>query len=320
MSAGSGGQSCRHCGGELRRSAIPDLWHCRHCDTGHLEDPGEAEALLPSSRLARPQLLRRLGRHLRERGLDGHSIGSLERVWLPFWQIEGTLAGWQRYVVPVTRGSDPEEATRSSREEREVEEVVTRPLTASVPACDLRGYGILGIAGRVDRLSLRPFRPSLMERESVMAVTVSRRTAERRIRLRHETTVRPSGASSIVQHFRLMRPRRRLIYLPVWRVDLTVHGVAADAIVDGVDGRLLRARLPLRQPGHAARWWAVGAGSAWLGGLHPVLGGAAYAFWLLRRLAAEPVGGGWQGLGRWMSGELGGTGPRLEVVETGEDC
>lgn len=316
---GSRAESCRHCGGTLRATAFADLFHCDYCDTAHLEDPGDARAFVPRERLGRHRLLRRLSDQLRELGADGHAVTRLERVWLPFWQIEATLAGWQRFLPAEERSRNETTGASGARSVQHVDEVVTRRVLASLPACDLRGWGVLGIADVVERIPLRPMRESLFERDTVLSVGVSRRAADRRVLLSKQTALRPRGSRSVRQHFRLMRPARALIYYPVWRVVLTLHGVPADAVVDGIHGKLLRARLPLAAHVRGWSWWGATAAIAWIGGVSPAMGALASGAWFVRRLGAHPVGvqpAEWMG---WFSDELMGERPGAFFVFGGEE-
>jgi hypothetical protein len=314
------GAACRHCGGQLRPTAHADLYECAYCDTAHLDDPGEAQAFVPSERLGRFRVLQQLGRQLRELGVDGHAVTSTQRVWLPFWQVEATLAGWQRYQPRSITATKPGSAAPLPQGAEPLEEVVARRVTASLPACDLRGWGLLGVADVVGRVRLRPMRSTLFERETVMSVSMSRRASDRRVLQRKQTTVRPAGAHVLAQHFQLMRPDRSLIYYPVWKLLFTVHGTASDAIVDGVSGRLLRGRIPRTVQSRSAAWWGATAASAWFGGLHPAFGALSILAWAVHRVGSRPLPMSPHDWGSWLSSELADAGDGVHRIIGGEEA
>ncbi len=307
---------CRHCGGQLRATADRDLYRCAYCNTLHLDDPAEVQAFIPAERLGRVQLARALGQELRSRGIRGHAIVRIERIWLPFWEVEATLAGWQSYESAST-GIHASESL--SEEPTAVEEILTRKVRVSLPACDLRGWGLLGIADVVDRVEHRPMRAILFDREKVLSVSVSRRASDRRILQRQGVAVRPPGARKLRQHFRLLRPDRSLFYYPVWKTVFTVNGLPCEAVVDGVRGRLLRAMLPHREGPQLWSWWGSTAVSARIAGLSPGFGVLGLMAWLLHRAGSAPVGRSPRHWAKWSSNELRGSRGTLRLVLEGEE-
>jgi hypothetical protein len=102
----------------------------------------------------------------------------------------------------------------------------------------------------------------------------------------------------------LVRPRLRLIYYPIWRLEYRVSGVAHEAVVDGVRGRLLRGTASTRARANAGAWLAIAAGGGWLSGTSPVLAAAAWAGWLLHRGSRDAVRGGWRDWAGWLGRQL----------------
>ena len=312
LTHGTRGLACTRCGGALLPGSDPEQLRCRYCDTDHLlRADDDVSAVAPAGRISGRRAHRALMEALREGGSPSASVRERDLVWLPFWQVEAKLVGWQVYqelreAGRALRGPDGEEiAPATPRERRRVEELVARDLDLTLPACDTRSWGLLGIADRIDHLRLRPFS---LERESrratVCSVVVPRDAARRRaLQLRSGGLV-PRGATGVKQRVSLVRVRMRIVYYPVWKLRFTALGEPGEADVDGITGRLLRGDVPRALRSRAPFWLAVASGAGWLGGFHPALGMLGLAATTWRRgtdagLGAD--GGRWL---RWMGREL----------------
>jgi DNA-directed RNA polymerase subunit RPC12/RpoP len=305
--------ACSRCGGALAATSAFDLLRCRHCGTDHLvRDRGDVSAVAPQGRISSRRAHRALLDALLARGIPGANVHEGRLVWLPFWQVRAKLVGWQVYqhtvvVQPSLRGPSGGERSSSSliREQQRVEELVARDLDVSLPACDTRGWGLLGITSRIEHLRLRPFS---IDREAqhatVATAVVPKRAAERRAQALRSSGLTPAGAVGVRQRLSLVRVRTRLIYYPVWKLRYTIAGEPGEADVDGIRGVVLRGDAARVGASNAPWWLGAAAASGWLTGLHPALGVLGLLTFASRRSRHWPGGSDPMRWGRWLGQEL----------------
>lgn len=309
---GSRALACVRCGGVLVAGEDFDRLRCRYCDCDHLlRNEGEVSAVAPQGRVSSRRAHRALLENLRDRGIVGANVHHRKLAWLPFWQVRAKLVGWQVYqrtkeAAPPRRGPDGETVPSVViREQERIEELVARDLDVSLPACDTRGWGLLGITDRLDHLRLRPF---AAEREAqqamVCSVVVPHGAAQRRAQLMRSSGLVPLGAVGVRQRLSLVRVCTRLVYYPVWKLRYTIHGVAGEADVDAIRGVVLRGDAPVVVRSRAPQWLSAASAAGWLMGVHPALGCMSLAAFALRRGRHCDAGADLDRWGRWLGEEL----------------
>ncbi len=305
------GLSCPRCAGMLEMSdGDPEAMRCAYCGHNFLDWDDEGIAsFAPTGRLGRRRALRALRDALSEVGVRGHVVEEARRFHLPFWYLEAKLVGWQRYRKKRAANREqihPLPESLGAGEEIE-EESFGHNIIYSTPACDLRDFGLLGVAGRTQRLSLRPFElEAVASDETVCAVLRSRSVILRRARLYHAARVTPKRARHCVQRILLVRPRMRLIYYPVWRLRYRARGLAMEAAVDGLRPQLLRGSYPQREGDRLSLWIGSGGLSGLAAGVSPTLAVAGTVGWVLWRLTQDSVSGRRGELGAWLRRQVGG--------------
>jgi hypothetical protein len=314
------GLVCRHCGGALARSADPEQLLCRYCGAGFLErEGGQVAAFAPAGRIGRRRAAVVLARALGEAGVRGHAVHEAVLFHIPFWQVEGKLVGWQSYQKRETVGPRSAVSNEGGRpleltETRAVEEILSRNVVASFPACDVRGFGLLGVAHQVEHLTLRSFSiEALAVGEIACGVIHSASFALRTTRLFYASRLLPVQGSHVRQRLSLIRTRMRLIYYPMWKLRYRSAGRAYEAIVDGVRKRVVRGSHPVSLRDHAPAWLGAGGIAGFLMGVHPVLGSLAAGTWLVSRVRGADVHGRPRELAGWLTQELAG--PRVGIAE-----
>lgn len=305
------GLSCPRCAGALEMlDGDPETMRCGYCGHRFLDwDDRGIASFAPCGRLGRRRALRVLRDALDEVGVRGHAVEKARRFHLPFWFLEAKLVGWQRYrrrrtaqPAGVYAPTGPLEIEPELEEENFGHNVVY-----STPACDLREFGLLGVAGRAQRLSLRPFdMESVKADETVCAVLRSRSVILRRARLYHAARVTPKLARHCVQRILLVRPRMRLIYYPVWRLRYRANGHAVEAIVDGLRPELLRGTYPEKENDRLVQWIGTGGVFGLAAGVNPILATAGTMGWVLWRLTHDEVSGRPGELAAWLHRQVGG--------------
>jgi hypothetical protein len=167
--------------------------------------------------------------------------------------LRGHAVGWQwleRETVVVEEYVDEQGITRQREVKGPLERdcgILALPVDYSSPACDLSPYGLAGIATvssvltlkgmAYDRLARRGtvFDPA-KEAEQVRreAVGLLRERSRQKGTLRHE------------ERLELCGEQLALIYYPVWRLGFVRGERLYPVVVDGVNGRVLKARFPGR--------------------------------------------------------------------------
>jgi hypothetical protein len=283
---------------------------------------------MPTARIGRRAAASAVSRQVAAQGVRGFAVQSTQLLYVPFWQLELKLVGWQRYRL---RRADPrrhphreesalpiEVSAAPAVADEPVQELVARDVSHSAAACDARDLGLIGIADRLPTLKLRPFDPDRLRLDELACAVVHPLAVARRgARLYHGARLAPAGAVELRQRLDILRAHAQLVYYPVYRVRYRSAGLTHWATVDGVRGRVLAGTRPLRLPDRTPAWLAAGAASGLCAGLHPALGLLALGAWTWARLRARqgPVSGA--SLSAWLSDELGGAPPGVAELAAG---
>jgi len=311
MSALAEGLSCLRCGGQLRGAEDPQRLHCAYCETSHLMVSGDdVAAFAPRRRIGRRRAHKALSETLKSHGVGGLSVEDARLAWLPFWHVQAKLVGWQVYRQLIeqkrttTTAEGAEIPSPTLRHEERQEELVARDVDVTLPGCDAREWGLVGIADRLRAVDLRPFAHEReADRALVCSVVVPRAAALHQAEAMRIAGVAPRRATHLKQRLSLARVRTRLIYYPVWKLQVTVDGVPAEVDVDGARATVIRGSVTRDVPSRAVAWWAGAASSGWLAGVHPALGALGLGAWCVDRLHRSGSASR-AGLGRWLSEEL----------------
>jgi hypothetical protein len=300
------GLACVRCGGTLRATDDPERLQCSYCDTHHVHAGAgdDVAAFAPAGRIGRRRARRVLAGALQDRGVAGFAVEGTRLAWLPFWHVRAKLVGWQVFRRPIESTPDEPRTTFTTRPQERVEELVARDVDVTLPACDTRRWGLVGVADRLSSLRLRPLAVDReAERATVCSVVVPRAAARRQAELLRATAVVPRGAVQLRQRLSLARVRMRLVYYPVWKLRFTVSGRPGEVDVDGVRGRVLRGDVTVEVASRSPLFWHAGAAAAgWIAGLHPALGALGLAAFGADRLRRDGSGG--TDPAAWLSREL----------------
>jgi hypothetical protein len=227
--------SCRYCGGESL-ALIPDVVPRYVVALGVSR---EAALTAAQDFLARPTLPRVFGGRVREVSL----------CYVPFYEFTGTRLGTFLLKEEVKPSPSREEGGQdlqawpvAPRGEKEDTRVIQQEYVRIGPACDLPELGVdrIGLE-RMRRgtasVALNPYDPvGLQSRATVFSPTKPpgrfADDSQRRIKVRSDRT-------GIVEQ------RLKILYYPVWQARYRHTGRPYEIAVDGVTGKVLRARVPL---------------------------------------------------------------------------
>lgn len=250
------GIGCPQCGGslEFREGAFTTL--CGSCKTPFVVSgvSGISRFFL-EERLDLAQARTAVRKFLDTRGVAASVVSRLrfeggKLCFLPFWRFRAQAVGWQwseRETVVVEEIVDEQGVTRKQEQKGPLERdcaILALPVDYSSPACDLSPYGLTGIATVSAVLTLRGVEYERLSRKGTIfdpikepeqvrreAVAQSRDRARKSGTLRHESEITLCGE------------RLALIYYPVWQLGFTQDDRLHPVMVDGVNGRILKARF-----------------------------------------------------------------------------
>jgi len=312
---------CTRCGGWLESRDDPALLACGHCSLVHLQQAEAAIAVFePVGRIGRRRAGRIVQAALRKRGVRGSGLDSCELHYLPFWQIEGKLVGWHRFRRRVQRADGEDASLSVTMELRVEEEVLSQELTASIPACDVRSFGLMGIAERAKQLRLRPFSLDVQEeRDGAVArrapVLQGHAAALRQARDGRIAQMRRRDTTTLSRRVALVRTRVHLIYYPVWRLGIRHPKGRFSVDLDGLNGSILDGSYPATAVSGSRGWLAATACAGFVAGIAWVFGLVTLGAWLWHRLRRSDDVRSLADLAGWLSTELGA--PRDEMRELG---
>jgi len=246
---------CPSCGGTLSLAEGQRVVTCRYCG-------GEALALIPDTvprYVVTLGITREAAQAAAQNFLSRPMISSPNRTriqdvslgYVPFYEFTGTRLGTfllkeEAKSPPQTeeaeQGQDNQPWALTPRVEKEDTRVIQQEYVRIGPGCDLPELGVQRIQLEEMRrgaapVALEPFDlVALQSRATVFAPTKPPtgfvEDSQRRIKVRGDRT-------GIVEQ------RLKILYYPVWQAQYRHLGRPYDIAVDGVTGRVLRARAPM---------------------------------------------------------------------------
>ena len=305
------GLSCPRCAGSISPGSDLDQLACGYCGFAFLlSGEREVQAYTPLGRIGRRRAIRELQRVLVDIDAGGHVVESATLHYLPFWDLSAKLVGWQRYrkrVASKHSRLDKFEYTESAHIEL-AEEAIGRDINQSTPACDVRGFGMIGVADRLRSLKLRPFQLDRLEdHESACTVMKPRSVLMRGALLYHQARLMPADARHPRQRFSLIRPRIRLIYYPVWRLRYTASGLQHEAVIDGVKSRLVKGSYPVEEKDSLLPWLAAGGVGGFVAGLSIAASVMGLLAWSVSKMMRDGVRGRSGEMASWFNRQISGS-------------
>jgi len=275
---------CAKCGGalEVRESAV--LFRCAYCGTCHLASSvgGEARLVVPA-RIGRTEAERTVRGRFSDPSCPADLSASATRIasellYVPFWRFRATFVGSvhgtkeivSRRPIRTFHGSEEggggfvieTEPVRVGEET--VDEELQQIWRATVSACPLEDLGIPSLssrrqlagglarltagAGDLPGLALLGSNPrggTLLD--PMIPIEEARREADRLF----ERFVETRGAELRDREiaFERLQDRCSLLFYPVYRIRFQYRRRLYEGVVDGIEGRLVRAVLPASRAG-----------------------------------------------------------------------
>ena len=155
-------------------------------------------------------------------------------VYLPFWRVEATVAGW--LFGRVRKDKD---------ETKPDEHYVFESMHWNDAAVDVTEFGVHRIV--VSRQDLLPFDSQALHAEAMVFEPSESRTAaldEAQTHFVRRARQAAAQRSTSYENIQLLRPEFALVYFPVWIGRYSYRNRTYQVVVDGASGRVMYGKAP----------------------------------------------------------------------------
>ena len=234
------GLVCPNCSGVVPVAEGVRIVQCPYCSLHSLVQ-GERG-------VRRWQVARRIERAGAEAGVRGFlsgmrkardlsraaKIDELILVYLPFWRVEATVAGWLFGRVRKDKDSTKPD-----------EHYVFESMHWNDAAVDVTEFGVHRIV--VSRADLLPFDSQALHAESMVFEPSESRTAaldEARDHFLYRSRTAAGQTRTSYENVQLLRPDFALVYFPVWLARYSYRNRVYQVVIDGVNGKVMYGKAP----------------------------------------------------------------------------
>lgn len=162
------------------------------------------------------------------------TITELILVYLPFWRVEATVAGWT--FGRVRKDKD---------ETRPDESFIFEPMRWSDAALDVTEFGVHRVT--VERQDLKPFDSQRLHAEGMVFEPSESRTDAMKEAERHFTfrsRVAAGQSKTFSQEIVFLQPDFSLVYYPIWLARYDYRNRTYQVAIDGVSGDVMYGKAP----------------------------------------------------------------------------
>ncbi len=234
------GLICPNCAGVVAVAEGMRIVQCPYCSQNSLVQGDRG--------IRRWRVPRRIDRAGAEKGARGFLSGmrkarDLSRaakieevllIYLPFWRVEATVAGW--LFGRVRKDKD---------ETKPDEHYVFESMHWNDAAVDVAEFGVHRII--VSRNDLQPFDSQALHAEAMVFEPTESQTEaleEAGAHFRYRARAQANQTRTSYENIKLLRPEFALVYYPVWLVRYSYRNRVYQVVVDGVHGRVMYGKAP----------------------------------------------------------------------------
>lgn len=155
-------------------------------------------------------------------------------VYLPFWRVESTVAGW--LFGRVRKDKD---------ETKPDEHYVFESMHWTDAAVDVAEFGVHQIV--VSQNDLQPFDSQAMHAEGMVFEPSESRTEaleEARGHFLYRSRTQANQTRTTYENIQLLRPEFSLVYYPVWLARYTYRNRVYQVVINGVNGGVMYGKAP----------------------------------------------------------------------------
>jgi predicted RNA-binding Zn-ribbon protein involved in translation (DUF1610 family) len=232
--------SCPACGGELELNSDFLVTMCSHCSSVlRISLPGTPPAYLIMSKLTSREVRFKVDRYLKSNGMPLTGFETQTRgFYYPYWKVDGVLLRL-RNRIETRQSYDEDFDTEASVQQRKVETTLS-PYTVTLSASSpLEGIPP-SIGERADYIKIIPFcEENAQDGFAVVPLSLSWGDALQQVAKNVANLSQLDAPEFGANRSELFRPICSLIYFPYYLFQSTSDGNPANAIVDGVTGRVL---------------------------------------------------------------------------------
>lgn len=161
-------------------------------------------------------------------------VTDLMLVYLPFWRVNATVAGW--LFGRVKSGDD---STKPD------EEYIFEAMQWNDAAVDVTEFGVHRIV--VGDIDLQPFDSERLHAEAMVFEPSESRTEALTEALQHfsyRSRSKANQTSTFYERIEMLHPEFSLVYYPVWVVRYAYRQRTYQVVIDGVSGRVMYGKAP----------------------------------------------------------------------------
>lgn len=155
-------------------------------------------------------------------------------IYLPFWNVESTVAGW--LFGRVRKDKD---------ETKPDEHYVFESMQWNDAAVDVTEFGVHHIV--LQRDDLQPFDSQALHAEAMVFEPTESQTEamdEARSHFVYRSRTQAGQSRTTYENIQLLRPEFSLVYYPVWLIRYSYRNRIYQTTIDGVHGRVMYGKAP----------------------------------------------------------------------------
>jgi ribosomal protein S27E len=248
--------TCPSCGGAITFIEGRTKVVCKHCGLSYvvLGNEGLKRYYIPKM-VRREEALRSLRKFVKSKIIDEERKRDVRLIdaklaYVPVYRVKvkggGVYIGMEeREVIYQKPAPETNEVIIVKKPKKFVNGTVLKQMSYFVPALDVSEFGVFGISTKSSVLKLHVFDEDLVSAKWMVFDPLE----EPEIALEKawavlSSSLKPQGLNLLYFELQKVKEEISQIYYPLYLVRFLLDGVAIRAVVDGLGGDVIRARIP----------------------------------------------------------------------------